>query len=57
MQIWCSNGSHSSRPTAGDVLVGSVYVRLADLLTSQGNLRYACRPFRALGVGLSGPLG
>lgn len=39
MQIWCSTGCHSNRPATGDVLIGSVYIHLADLLTSKGTLR------------------
>ena len=40
IQLWSSTGAHPNRPVAGDILLGSVYILLADLLTSRGNVRY-----------------
>ena len=40
VQVWASKTAHSVRPVAGDVLVGSVYIQLSQLLSPGGTIRY-----------------
>lgn len=39
VQVWASTSANQVRPAARDVLIGSVYVLLSDLIAEGGSLR------------------
>ena len=45
LQVWAGTVPQSTRPTAGDVLIGSVYVLLSDVLVSQSREIRSASPY------------